>query len=115
MSYGNLTLGFSATYEEASGARHTITHMGKEATKGCSKVKLTLEKGEYIVKVTGRKGGLVDNLGFVTSGKRTIQAGGPGGYPFTMCIPGLVGRGKRLIALGGGTNGHLHNVYAYFA
>ncbi len=47
MSYGNLTLGFSATYEEASGARHTITHMGKEATKGCSKVKLTLEKGEY--------------------------------------------------------------------
>lgn len=63
---------------------------------GGSIFKADLERGEYIVEVLGRKGSVLDAIGFKTSKSRTFGPwGGRGGGAFSICAPA----GYKLVGL----------------
>jgi len=65
--------------------------------------------GEQIIEIYGRSGAIIDQLYIKTSHGKTIGGGGQGGNPFMIPLP----QGRRFFAFGGGTNGHLHNLFVY--
>ena len=67
--------------------------------------RFNLQNGEYINNVTARTGGHVDCLVIHTNKGREFTAGGSGGGARNCNVPSNC----MVIALGGGTNGHLHN------
>jgi hypothetical protein len=62
----------------------TLTHGGRGGDLG---PKLQLVPGEFVVKVSGRAGSLVDRLDVETSDGRHCTGGGPGGDPFEWPVP----------------------------
>jgi hypothetical protein len=93
----------SITYVLHDGSTVVKTHGGSGGTS----LTLPLSDDEYITKVTGRSGSMLDQVCFTTSYGRSIKAGGSGGSAFTIDpkpnrpILGVFGRSGSLIdALG---------------
>ena len=70
---------------------------------------IDLEIDEFITKVSGRAGSVIDNIRFETSKGRSIEAGGEGGDEFELDIP----EGYCVGYISGGRNGHVHNIRVY--
>lgn len=86
-----------------------MSHHGHEQKHSGHQHVLHLKPGEFITEIHGRGGAILDALYFKTNLDQNVGGGGNGGNPFSVIIP----PGRRVFAFGGGTNGHLHNLYAY--
>jgi len=106
----NAVFGISITYTNSDGdskvARHEGTFPGSNTNR-----KIKLDYDEFVTVVFGSAGSIMDGLGFETNKGQKIYVGGGRGSEFKMKAPA----GKKVIAIAGGTNGHLHNVYAIYA
>eukprot|EP00744_Colponema_vietnamica_P004103 GILI01006178.1.p1 GENE.GILI01006178.1~~GILI01006178.1.p1 ORF type:complete len:356 (-),score=102.15 GILI01006178.1:271-1308(-) len=100
--------GFEATYDfpsmggRFSGGPHYSHQPAHTST-------LSLDRDEYIIEITGRKGAIVDQLSVKTNKGKMVTWGGHGGEPFSLNIP----VGKGVIAFHGGFGGHIHNLGVY--
>jgi len=88
----------------------TRVEMGKQFTSDTDVVHIDFEKDEYIANIKGRSGGLIDRLTIKTNKNREFELGGLGGDPFDFNIP----KGSGVLCFGGGHDGHLHQLYAYY-
>ncbi|EYF05151.1 RICIN domain-containing protein [Chondromyces apiculatus] len=77
---GTYVSAISITYVLHDGSTVVKSHGGTSGTA----VTLNLIEDEYITKVTGRSGSLLDQVCFTTSHGRTLSTGGGGGGPFTI-------------------------------
>ncbi len=115
--YGNgIIEGYECKYHfrRANGETKSVNvkRLGKKKNFFSHYVEIKLEPGEFIVGVQGRSGSLIDKLEFITNRRGVaISAGGNGGGPFVLSIP----PGRYVVAFSGATNGHLHNLKAYYA
>jgi len=82
-------------------------HCGNGNVK-CEQIKFN--QGEHLVKMLVRSGDIVDHLSLYTDQGRVVSCGGNGGDPSLIVTP----PGTQIVALGGGTGGHLHNLVAFF-
>ena len=86
-----------------------LQHTGFQYQKHIQHESHRFQEGEYITEIYGRSGAIMDQLYIRTSSGRMFGGGGQGGSSFSINIP----PGRRVFAFGGGTGGHLHNLYAY--
>lgn len=85
--------------------------MGSEYFKGVTSSDFTLGPGEYIKKVSGRSGDLIDQVSFKTTKKREITFGtSTGGKKFKLKDHG----GRVVKGFKVGFGGHLHSIGVYF-
>jgi hypothetical protein len=80
-------------------------HLGNQWTGGKEEC-VELGPDEYIIKVFGRNGDIMDNFGFATNKGRKFDFGGSGGDPFEVNAP----KGHHFGTLAGGLGGHVHNI-----
>jgi hypothetical protein len=88
-----------------------VVSPGAHCAKGnwqCEQIKFN--QGEHLVKVLVRHGDIIDGVTFYTDQGRVVKCGGNGGQPALIVSP----PGTQIVALGGGTGGHLHNVVGFF-
>jgi hypothetical protein len=105
---GNMVYGVEGIYT-ANGVQYTPgVHVGKEMTPSTINQSVSLH-GKHITGISGRNGDIVDNLTLTLSDGATYSFGGQGGNAFGNIVPA----GKKVVALGGGLGGHLHNLYCY--
>jgi len=71
---------------------------------------LDLDEDEYLVKLDGTQGDLMDSFRVTTNKGRTIKGGGDGGGPAS-CI---VGKHSKIVALAGGYGGSMHICKCYY-
>lgn len=57
------------------------------SNKNCTSKKLELREDEFITRIFGKKGSLIDSLGFETNLGQICEAGGQGGEPFSWECP----------------------------
>ena len=69
-----------------------------------------MDADEYITSISARFGAILDYLKIKTNKQKVIECGGSGGSKNTW---NLLKPGDKIIAFGGGINGHLHNLYVY--
>eukprot|EP01016_Furgasonia_blochmanni_P054832 TRINITY_DN9081_c0_g4_i2.p2 TRINITY_DN9081_c0_g4~~TRINITY_DN9081_c0_g4_i2.p2 ORF type:complete len:122 (+),score=32.00 TRINITY_DN9081_c0_g4_i2:65-430(+) len=102
--------GVEVTYRTAMGVLNGGRHLGTYAmSQAVQQATINLDFGEKVTEISGRAGNIVDHLRITTSNGKVIDVGGTGGNPFFNLVP----MGSRVVGIGGGTNGHLHNLYAY--
>ena len=106
---GKMVYGVEGIYEGSGLTISPGAHCGSELTPTWINQSIALPAGTYITGITGRNGDIIDNLTFTLSNGLSYSFGGTGGHPFGNIVPA----GKRVIALGGGLGGHLHNIYCY--
>lgn len=75
-----------------------------------SKKKISLKYGQYITRVYGRCGNIIDRLCFELNTGEIHEFGGDTGEEFDLGIP----EGHGVGCLTGGHNGHLHNIQAWY-
>jgi hypothetical protein len=103
-------LKWSVNENEVIGDKHRGSKY-KGIFKKSTKQTFSLKYGEYITRVYGRNGAVIDKLCFETSNGEIYEFGGDGGESEFNCeIP----EGYALGALTGGYGGHLHNVQAWY-
>ena len=105
----NLIFGVEGIYE-ANG--HTVspgTHVGNEMNSHTINQSISLPHGTYVSEISGRHGDVMDQLKIKLSNGTEYKFGGSGGHAFHNIVPS----GKRVIALGGGLGGHMHNIFCY--
>ena len=85
-------------------------HIGGHLTDDVRCDIFLFEDGEYISEFRVSSGDLVDRIEISTNTGRTFQAGGPGGSLLQARTNGPA----RVVALGGGLGGHMHNVRAFY-
>ena len=85
-------------------------HVGNEMNSNTLNQSISLTGGKYITGISGKNGNVVDSLKIHMSDGTEYNFGGSGGNPF----PNIVPHGKRVVALGGGLGGHLHNIFCYY-
>ncbi|CAI2375200.1 unnamed protein product [Moneuplotes crassus] len=106
---GNLVFGIEATYKADGVEVKPGTHVGKEMTP--TTVNQTIALGGYhVTGISGRHGDVMDNLTITLSNGMSYNFGGTGGDPFENIVPA----GKKVVALGGGLGGHMHNIFCYY-
>jgi len=97
---GSLAMGWKITYvNDATG--EIYVSRGFDGVKDDKEV-LELEEDEYLVKLDGNQGDLIDSIRFVTNKGRCIKGGGDGGGPAS-CI---IGKHSKIVALAGGYGGN---------
>ncbi|CAI2376048.1 unnamed protein product [Moneuplotes crassus] len=106
---GNLVFGVEGIYT-ADGLQYTPgTHVGKELNTATVNQSISLV-GKHITGISGRHGDVMDNLTITLSDGTSYSFGGTGGFAFSNFVPA----GKKVVALGGGLGGHLHNIFCYY-
>jgi len=99
---GSLAMGWEITYKnDATGAEYVSRQFDGHAD--CLEV-LDLEEDEYLVKLDGNQGDLIDSFRFVTNKGRSIKGGGDGGGPAS-CV---IGKHSKIVALAGGYGVSFH-------
>ena len=112
ISDGIHVLGLEVQYLVNGTNTHTSgLHIGTYNSAKRLEQVLVFQGYEIITRIEGMSGALIDYLKIGTDKGQEICMGGKGGSPFSVQIP----EGKRVIAFGGGVNGHLHNLYVHFA
>jgi hypothetical protein len=107
---GKLVFGVEGIYT-ADGVQYSPgTHVGKELNHQTINQSISLAGGKYITGISGRNGDVVDNLTITLNDGTSYSFGGSGGNAFGNIVPA----GKKVVALGGGLGGHLHNIYCYY-
>ena len=103
----DFVVGMEVFYDGVSAGQR----LGNHYSAGLVYQDIVLAPGEYIQRIHGRAGDLIDHLEFVTSTGRTQAFGtSTGGTPFDLQVPGQVVKGFTL-----GFGGHLHVIGAHFA
>eukprot|EP01016_Furgasonia_blochmanni_P051957 TRINITY_DN8240_c0_g1_i3.p2 TRINITY_DN8240_c0_g1~~TRINITY_DN8240_c0_g1_i3.p2 ORF type:complete len:122 (+),score=29.59 TRINITY_DN8240_c0_g1_i3:65-430(+) len=110
---GEFIIGIEVLYKAHLNQIQGKKHMGTEAAKAnLQTASLILEPFERFVEISGRAGNIIDHLKIVTNTGRMIDVGGTGGNPFDNILS-LTGVGSKILGVGGGYGGHMHNLYAY--
>lgn len=108
---GNLVLGLEIRYLiNGQESRTSGWHMGSAQAHQKTEQVLRFSGTEFITLIEGRCGTVIDHLKIVTNRGQQLSVGGHGGNHFTIPVP----PGRRVVAFGGGCNGHLHNLYVHF-
>lgn len=100
---------WDANGREIQGKKHRGSEYDGWISDG-EKKKITLGYGEYITRVYGRAGAIIDRLCFELNTGAIYEFGGDGGSDFDLGIP----EGHALGCLTGGHNGHLHYVQGWY-
>lgn len=110
---GKFVYGFRQKWECNDKDIEGDKHRGDEYEgifKDGDKTKITFKYGEYITRVYGRNGDVIDKLVLELNTGRIYEFGGEGGDPFDCEIP----PGYAVGCLTGGHNGHLHYIQAWY-
>ena len=111
ISNGTYVLGLAVKYlVNGLEVRSSGLHLGSDISGRRIEQVLIFDANEVITHIEGRFGAVIDYLRVVTDKGREASVGGSGGSAFTVEIPA----NKRIIAFGGGVNGHLHNIFLHF-
>ena len=111
VSDGNCVLGIEVHYlVNGREPRSSGWHMGSSPAGRRIEEVLRFAGNEHVVQIEGRCGNVIDHLKIVTNRGQQLSVGGHGGSPFNIQVP----PGRRVVAFGGGCNGHLHNIYVHF-
>jgi hypothetical protein len=109
---GKYCLGVRFFYTATGGITHPIDggyHLGQQHQGKVQEIILELGSDEWITKVYGKSGNIVDHLGFVTNKGRSAECGGSGGNFFELIAP----NGSQFNTFYGGIGGHLHWLGGY--
>lgn len=106
---GNLVFGVEGIYAADGFQVSPGTHVGKELNTSTINQSISLV-GKHITGISGRHGDVMDNLTITLSDGTSYSFGGTGGSAFGNIVPA----GKKVVALGGGLGGHLHNIFCYY-
>jgi hypothetical protein len=107
---GKMVFGVEGIYEGSGLTISPGAHCGSEMNYSAINQSVALPVGTYITGITGRNGEIIDNLTITLSNGLSYSFGGTGGNAFSNIVPA----GKRVVALGGGHGGHLHNIFCYY-
>ena len=105
-----MVFGVEGIYESNG---HTISpgvHVGNEMNHATLNQSISLSGGKYITGISGRNGDVIDALTIHLSDGTQYNFGGTGGSAFGNIVPA----GKRVVGLGGGLGGHMHNIFCYY-
>jgi len=72
---------------------------------------IKLDDDEIISEISGRAGAIVDAIKVTTSKGKKLECGGKGGMPVNNLLDKT---GGKICGIGGGTNGHMHNLHIYY-
>lgn len=106
---GKNVFGVEGIYNADGYVQSPGTHVGKELNPSTVNQSIALTGGKYINGISGRHGDIMDQLTISLSDGTSYSFGGTGGVAFGNIVPA----GKKVVALGGGLGGHLHNIFAY--
>ena len=106
----NMVFGVHGIYEVDGHQVDPGVHVGNEMNSNTLNQSVSLTGGKYITGISGKNGNIVDSLKIHLSDGTEYNFGGTGGTPFNNIVPA----GKRVVALGGGLGGHLHNIFCYY-
>lgn len=105
----NMIFGVEGIYE-ANGVQWSPgVHVGSEMSSSTINQSIALPAGTYITEISGRHGDVMDHLTIKLNNGTKYDFGGSGGNKFG----NIVSSGKKVIALGGGLGGHMHNIFCY--
>jgi len=107
---GKMVFGVEGVYEGSGLSISPGAHCGAELNSSAINQSIPLPAGTYISGISGRNGDVIDNLTITLSTGLSYSFGGTGGSAFANIVPA----GKRVVALGGGLGGHLHNIHCYY-
>lgn len=107
---GSMVFGVHGIYEANGYQVDPGVHVGKELNHNTINQSISLTGGKYVTGISGRNGDVIDQLTITLSDGTSYNFGGTGGTAFHNIVPA----GKRVIALGGGLGGHLHNIFCYY-
>lgn len=107
---GKLIFGVEGIYEADGVQISPGVHVGKELNSSTVNQSIALTGGKYISGISGRHGDVMDQLHIHLSDGTSYKFGGTGGHAFSNIVPA----GKKVVALGGGLGGHLHNIFCYY-
>ena len=97
---GSHVNGIQVTYRLSNGQEYAAPHHGGGGG-GLNIININVDSGERIIGISGRTGGLVDQLTFITNHGRIFGPyGGNGGGQFTVngcLLRGILGRSGRLL------------------
>jgi len=102
--------GVEGIYEANGSQVSPGTHVGKEMNSSTINQSIALSDSKYITGISGRNGDIIDQLSIHLSDGTNYNFGGSGGSSFINIVPA----GKKVVALGGGLGGHLHNIFCYY-
>lgn len=105
-----LVFGVEGIYEANGSQVSPGTHCGKELNSAVMNQSIALSDSKYITGISGRGGDLIDQLTIHLSDGTKYSFGGTGGSAWNNIVPA----GKRVVALGGGLGGHLHNIHCWY-
>jgi len=105
----NLVFGVEGIYTAAGVQVSPGVHVGGELNSTTINQSVALPEGTWITEISGRHGDVMDQLVIKLNTGVEYKFGGTGGNKFANIVPS----GKRVIALGGGLGGHLHNIFCY--
>jgi hypothetical protein len=105
----NLVFGVEGIYEAGGYQVSPGVHVGNEMTSTTINQSIALPLGTYVTGISGRNGNVIDQLKIKLSNGTEYKFGGDGGHAFGNIVPD----GKKVVALGGGLGGHMHNIFCY--
>lgn len=106
---GKMVFGVEGIYEANGYQVSPGVHVGNELNSSTINQSIALPVGTYVSGISGRNGNIIDQLKIKLNNGTEYKFGGDGGTAFGNIVP----EGKKVIALGGGLGGHLHNIFCY--
>ena len=109
----SLIYGYEVVYVNPMNGADLVVghHIGKHTNQAVHRETVNFEICEYLQGFSIRSGDVVDRVEFVTNYGRSFGFGGFGGSHKTILDRTA---GKRIVAIGGGCGGHMHNFKVWY-
>lgn len=106
----NMVFGIQAVYSADGDSVDPGVHAGNEMNSDTKTDTVSVPDGKHITGISGRSGDVINQLKIQLSDGSEHTFGGSDGSEFNNIVP----HGKKVVALGGGLGGHLHNIFCYY-